>query len=87
MANNKLLRGRKLVVTYAHQAPLDQDGSNSSMGGSKVRKGTTEAGRPTVLSLLKSSGSGGGRPDGYISNLVSDHFRSDFSTGQRPRLP
>jgi len=70
MANNKLLRGRKLVVTYAHQAPLDQDGSHSSASGSKVRKGTSEAGRPTVLSLLKSSGSGSGRSDGTKTKIA-----------------
>jgi len=72
MANNKLLRGRKLVVTYAHQAPLDQDGNSSSLSGSKLRKGITEAGRPTVLSILKSSGSGGGgsRPEGTKSKIA-----------------
>ncbi|KIL62791.1 hypothetical protein M378DRAFT_742797 [Amanita muscaria Koide BX008] len=52
-ANGKLLRGRKLVVTYAHQAPLDQDFAGSS--SSKHRKFVSEAGRPTTLSLIKSS--------------------------------
>jgi hypothetical protein len=66
MANEKLLRGRKLVVTYAHQAPLDQGGVGSSFGGGKVRKGVNEAGRPTALSLLKSTGGGSGRSDGYM---------------------
>lgn len=61
MANGKPLRGRKLVVTYAHQAPLDQAGSS----GSKVRKAISDAGRPTALSLLKSNGSASGRFDGY----------------------
>lgn len=69
MANEKLLRGRKLVVTYAHQAPLDQGGVGSSFGGGKVRKGVNEAGRPTALSLLKSAGGGSGRSDGYVSYL------------------
>lgn len=66
MANDKLLRGRKLVVTYAHQAPLDQGGVGSSFSGSKVRKGMNEAGRPTALSLMKSGGSG--RSDGYVDS-------------------
>ncbi|TFK65984.1 hypothetical protein BDN72DRAFT_962102 [Pluteus cervinus] len=51
-ANDKLLRGRKLVVTYAHQAPLDQ---TYGATGTKHRKGMMEAGRPTALSILKSS--------------------------------
>ncbi|KAF8634059.1 hypothetical protein AX17_004323 [Amanita inopinata Kibby_2008] len=52
-AHDKLLRGRKLVVTYAHQAPLDQAfaGPSSSL---KHRKGVMEAGRPTTLSMIKS---------------------------------
>jgi len=67
MANEKLLRGRKLVVTYAHQAPLDQGGS---FGGSKARKGVSEAGRPTALSLLKSTGGGSGRSDGTKNKIA-----------------
>lgn len=50
-AHDKLLRGRKLVVTNAHQAPLDQDLSGSSL---RYRKTVTEAGRPTTLSMIKS---------------------------------
>ncbi|THH17169.1 hypothetical protein EW146_g3594 [Bondarzewia mesenterica] len=49
--HNKLLRGRRLVVTYANQAPLDQVGSSSTFG---YRRNVNEAGRPTALSLLKS---------------------------------
>jgi len=70
MANDKLLRGRKLVVTYAHQAPLDQGGGGISFNGSKVRKGITEAGRPTALSLLKSSGGSGARSDGTKNKIA-----------------
>lgn len=51
-AHDKLLRGRKLVVTNAHQAPLDQDLSGST--GLRYRKTVTEAGRPTTLSMIKS---------------------------------
>jgi hypothetical protein len=52
LAHDKLLRGRKLVVTFAHQAPLDQYG-NGVMSGSKHKKSMMETGRPTTLSMLK----------------------------------
>ncbi|THU93323.1 hypothetical protein K435DRAFT_581582, partial [Dendrothele bispora CBS 962.96] len=52
-ANDKLLRGRKLAVTYANQAPLDMYGPSS---GARSRKGMMESGRPTTLSMIKSSG-------------------------------
>ncbi|KAF8874742.1 hypothetical protein BD779DRAFT_1450765, partial [Infundibulicybe gibba] len=59
MAHDKLLRGRKLVVTFAHQAPLDQGGASAYgvMGGTK-RKGMMETGRPTTLSMLKTGMAG-----------------------------
>ncbi|EDQ99801.1 uncharacterized protein LACBIDRAFT_315152 [Laccaria bicolor S238N-H82] len=52
LAHDKLLRGRKLVVTFAHQAPLDQYG-NGVASGSKHKKSMMETGRPTTLSMLK----------------------------------
>lgn len=61
MAHDKLLRGRKLVVTFAHQAPIDQVG-NTSVG--LKRKGMMETGRPTTLSMLKTGL--GGRHDGFV---------------------
>lgn len=61
MAHDKLLRGRKLVVTFAHQAPIDQVGSSTSIG--IKRKGMMETGRPTTLSMLKTGL--GGKHDGY----------------------
>ncbi|EPS99485.1 hypothetical protein FOMPIDRAFT_1163924 [Fomitopsis schrenkii] len=51
-AHDKLLRGRKLVITHAHQAPLDQGGHY------KPRRIMNEAGKPTTLSLLKSASTG-----------------------------
>jgi len=95
MANDKLLRGRKLVVTYAHQAPLDQGGGSISFNGSKVRKGVTEAGRPTALSLLKSNGSGGGRPDGTKNKIAMmeaklrqmEKMPTPTPSSTRPSLP
>ncbi|KAG6816977.1 hypothetical protein H0H87_001292 [Tephrocybe sp. NHM501043] len=50
MAHDKLLRGRKLVVTFAHQAPPEHGGSAY---GAR-RRGMMEVGRPTTLSMLKS---------------------------------
>ncbi|KAI0077284.1 RNA-binding domain-containing protein [Panus rudis PR-1116 ss-1] len=55
-ANDKLLRGRKLVVTYAHQAPPDDASAHG--GAMRMKKGISEVGKPTTLSLLKSVGSG-----------------------------
>ncbi|PCH38878.1 hypothetical protein WOLCODRAFT_134643 [Wolfiporia cocos MD-104 SS10] len=52
-ASDKLLRGRKLVITHAHQAPLDYAGQSG-----RARRGITEAGKPTTLSLLKSATAG-----------------------------
>lgn len=61
MAHDKLLRGRKLVVTFAHQAPIDQVGGSTSIG--IKRKGMMETGRPTTLSMLKTGL--GGKYDAY----------------------
>ena len=47
-AHGRPLRGRKLVVTFAHQAPLDQHGA-----APRARRPVTDAGRPTALSMLK----------------------------------
>ena len=63
MANDKLLRGRKLVVTYAQQAPLDQ----ASLTLGRHRRALGDAGKPTTLSLLKSVGSG--RSDAQVSQV------------------
>lgn len=67
-ANGKLVRGRKIVVTYAQQASLDN--VHSSLTGSKFRKAVNEAGRPTTLSLLKAGEGHGGRSDGYVITLI-----------------
>lgn len=47
--NGKLLRGRKLAVTFAHQAPLEQSGGSRQAG----RARRIDA-RPTTLSMMKS---------------------------------
>ncbi|KAI0052822.1 hypothetical protein FA95DRAFT_1471836, partial [Auriscalpium vulgare] len=49
-AHGKVLRGRHLVVTHAHQAPPDAGGAHA------YRRNVSEAGRPTALSMLKSAG-------------------------------
>ncbi|KAI6044520.1 hypothetical protein EDC04DRAFT_314087 [Pisolithus marmoratus] len=53
-ANGKLLRGRKLVVTFAHQAPLNNSGTSGSYGSRPKRADST----PTALSVVKSTGVG-----------------------------
>ncbi|KAF7419344.1 hypothetical protein PC9H_001931 [Pleurotus ostreatus] len=55
MAHDKLLRGRKLVVTFAQQAPLDQAGQPYA-SGSHSRRGMSDVGKPTTLSLIKTGG-------------------------------
>ncbi|EIM83939.1 RNA-binding domain-containing protein, partial [Stereum hirsutum FP-91666 SS1] len=55
-AHDKLLRGRRLVVTFAHQAPTDAFPGGGDRG---YRRMVNEAGRPTALSLLKSAQEGG----------------------------
>ncbi|KAJ7597589.1 RNA-binding domain-containing protein [Mycena floridula] len=63
-AHDKLVRGRKITVTFAHQAPPDHGGSLAVR-----RKPVTEAGRPTTLSLLK-AGAQGGRNNGTNSKIA-----------------
>ncbi|EIW55846.1 RNA-binding domain-containing protein [Trametes versicolor FP-101664 SS1] len=55
-AHDKLVRGRKLVVTYANQAPLDASGAQGP--ASKYRRPVSDVGKPTTLSMLKSAGAG-----------------------------
>lgn len=47
--NGKLLRGRKLTVTFAHQAPLEQP-----VGSRQVGRARRVDARPTTLSMMKS---------------------------------
>ncbi|KAF5381642.1 hypothetical protein D9615_005485 [Tricholomella constricta] len=65
MAHDKLLRGRKLVVTFAHQAPVEQVGGG--IYGPK-RRSMMETGRPTTLSLLKTGA--GARNDGTRDKIA-----------------
>jgi len=67
-ANGKLVRGRKIVVTYAQQAPLEN--AHTLTTGGKARKVVSEAGRPTALSLLKTGESTGGRSDGTKNKIA-----------------
>jgi hypothetical protein len=68
-ANGRLVRGRKIVVTYAQQAPLEN--AHTSTIGGKARKVLSEAGRPTALSLLKTGEGAGGKSDGCASVFTS----------------
>ncbi|KAI6121200.1 hypothetical protein F5141DRAFT_1088584 [Pisolithus sp. B1] len=52
--NGKLLRGRKLAVTFAHQAPLNNSEISGSFGSRSKRADNT----PTALSIVKSTGVG-----------------------------
>ncbi|KIJ12722.1 hypothetical protein PAXINDRAFT_82518 [Paxillus involutus ATCC 200175] len=63
-ANGKLLRGRKLFVTFAQQAPHNTSGSTTH-GGKAKRVDTT----PTALSLVKSSGIS--RPEARTSSKIA----------------
>jgi len=50
--NDKMLRGRKLAVTYATQSAYEDAPSTSRSG---PRRFPSEASRPTTLSLLKAT--------------------------------
>ncbi|KDQ52904.1 hypothetical protein JAAARDRAFT_183837 [Jaapia argillacea MUCL 33604] len=72
--NDKLLRGRKLVVTNAQQAPLDLPSSSttqpsSSSGSWAQRKAREEMNKPTTLSLIKGVG-GSGRREGTKDKIA-----------------
>lgn len=54
--HDRLVRGRKLVVTFAHQAPAE----TSSGSSSSQRRFATDTTRPTALSLLKTQSRLGG---------------------------
>ncbi|EJD44973.1 hypothetical protein AURDEDRAFT_38676, partial [Auricularia subglabra TFB-10046 SS5] len=51
-AHDKLVRGRKLSVTFANQAPT----MNDLPLNRPARRPVNEAGKPTTLSLLKTTG-------------------------------
>ncbi|KDQ09307.1 hypothetical protein BOTBODRAFT_77298, partial [Botryobasidium botryosum FD-172 SS1] len=55
--HDRLVRGRKLVVTFAHQAPSEASYSASSNSNRRYATDTT---RPTALSLLKTHNRPGG---------------------------
>jgi hypothetical protein len=46
-------RGRKLIMTFAHQAPLDQYNGSGVFSSSKNKQTMMDIGRPTTLSMLK----------------------------------
>ena len=68
MAHEKPFRGRKLVVTFAHQAPLDQYGGAGVSASLKGRKSMMETGRPTTLSMLKTGLST--RHEGFVRFIL-----------------
>ncbi|KAG5645937.1 hypothetical protein DXG03_004727 [Asterophora parasitica] len=82
-AHDKLIRGRKLVVTFAHQAPIEQSGAGTGMYSAK-RRNMMETGRPTTLSLLKSGTSG--KHDGTKDKIamMEAKLRQMESTNPKP---
>ncbi|KAG6896437.1 hypothetical protein C0992_008314, partial [Termitomyces sp. T32_za158] len=79
VAHEKLLRGRKLVVTFAHQAPPEHGGS---MHGAK-RRSMMEVGRPTTLSLLKTGP--GNRHDGTKDKIAMMEAKLRQLENSRPK--
>ena len=63
-AHDKLVRGRKLVVTFANQAPENDSYAYTVGSGRHTRR--HEPQRPTTLSLLKS----GAAPAKLVSFLM-----------------
>ncbi|KAF5309973.1 hypothetical protein D9619_010467 [Psilocybe cf. subviscida] len=85
MAHDKLLRGRKLVVTFAQQAPLDQYPG----GALKNRKTMMDVGRPTTLSMIKSSVHGRhheGKTQDKIARMEAK-LRQMERTNPKPKAP
>ncbi|KDR70273.1 hypothetical protein GALMADRAFT_76553 [Galerina marginata CBS 339.88] len=84
MAHEKPLRGRKLVVTFAHQAPLDQYGGVGS-SSLKNRKTVMDTGRPTTLSMLKTGMSN--RNEGTVDKIaqMEAKLRQMERTNPRPK--
>jgi len=93
-ANDKLLRGRKLVITYANQAPnFDNNVGALGSGGRNHNRRTAEVQRPTTLSLIKSV-SQPGRTEDKIAALEAKLLQmertsesSSAVTLQHPSLP
>ncbi|KXN88683.1 putative RNA-binding protein 18 [Leucoagaricus sp. SymC.cos] len=84
-AHDKLLRGRKIVVTYAHHVPPDSVGGS----GGKSRRVMMEISRPTTLSLLKSGSTS--RPLGTAAKIAKMEAKlrqlESSSTGTPPNVP
>lgn len=90
-ANGKLVRGRKITVTYAQQAPLES--MHTSMVSGKTRKAVSDAGRPTALSLLKTGESTAGKAGGTKNKIalmeakLKQMARTPASSSQGHRPP
>ncbi|KAF8128418.1 hypothetical protein EV363DRAFT_423056 [Boletus edulis] len=86
LPTGKLLRGRKLVVTFAQQAPSHDSGSTSYTGRSRRSDAM-----PTALSLVKSSGMA--RPEAKTSSKIAmmeaklRQMANSSPFAERPTLP
>ncbi|KAI5117771.1 hypothetical protein M0805_003590 [Coniferiporia weirii] len=78
-AHDKLLRGRKLIVTYANQAPTYE--TSHTGPGRHYRHGEVQ--RPTTLSLIKST-SHPGKTEDKIAALEAKLRQMEKSSRQTP---
>jgi len=88
MAHERPLRGRKLIVTFAHQAPLDQYNGSGVFSSSKNRKTMMDTGRPTTLSMLKTGFTS--RHEGKTRDkiaMMEAKLRQMESTNPKPAKP
>jgi hypothetical protein len=79
--NDKPLHGRKIAVSFTHQALLDLAYGASLFASSgqrhKRRKVLADSGKPTSLSMLKTGMSG--RANGYVFFIYSILYSILFS--------
>ncbi|KAI0288336.1 hypothetical protein BC826DRAFT_1166255 [Russula brevipes] len=94
-ANGKVLRGRHITVTYAHQAPLDA-ASHAGPASRRAPQQATlqqhqqgDARRPTTLSLLKSVPTTRSRTDDKIAQMEAKLLQLAQAppTGTQPPAP
>jgi len=99
-ANGKLLRGRNITVTHAHQAPLDAHPNSGTASRHAPQQGTlqyhhhhhhqhTDARRPTTLSLIKSVPATRSRTNDKIAQMEAKLLQLAQAplTGTEPAAP
>jgi len=90
-ANGKVLRGRHITVTYAHQAPLDAHAHSGSSSRRTPQQAALhgDSRRPTTLSLLKSVPTTRSRTDDKIAQMEAKLLQLAQAppTGTEPPAP